>query len=325
MTDIHTQMLEAFFADRDVATLRDHGLATFGVDITAVYCQHTGKKVGTFDDSVIQFAIDEENTDDDDSLIEALFARTVASMRPSPMLNKPDRVTLLNLAAKYPVDVCTYLINRLHSNRWLATHRNFEILDPYVARIHAYSRWESLAAAGVDLSPWIHWLLELDAKRNLHDLTPPCIALDKLNNWFLSAIGDSLFYLVTADNHSEMLAAFEQWTFGQLAEFDRRDSQALAQDKWMRGNSLSQPAYVRSWMENPQFASKRAEASAKAKGNLKVGGKEKSPRATKLDAKVSQFLHLLDGIIDNAPAVTPKKAAPKMLTGGMLFAKKESN
>jgi hypothetical protein len=310
--------LQDFFADRDIESLRVLCLEQHGIDFTAVYCQSTGRKIGTFDDFVIQFAIDEESTDDDESLIDALMVRCIASMRPSPMLNRPDRVTLLNLASKHPVDVMAYLVNRLHSNRWIATHKNIEILEPHIAKIHTHFRWSAMAANGVDLSPWIHWLLELDAKRNLHELTPPCVQLDRLNKWFVSNIGDSLLYLVTADNEKEMLAIFEAWTFQRLKEFDARDREVLKQAEFMRGNTMTQTAYARSWLENPQFASKRAEMASKNKNRVKVE-RPKSEKAQKLDAKVSQFLFLLDDIMDNeSVTVTPKKPAPVQRTGANL-------
>lgn len=326
MTNTST-LLADFFADADIDSLRVRGLDLLGVDIAGVYCLHTGRKVGTFDDDVIQFAIDEESADDDDALIEALVSRVVASMRPSPMLNRPDRITLLNMAEKFPVDVFAYLVNRLHSNRYLATHRNLEVLQPYVARIHLYSLAVQLAASGVDFKPWIHWLLELDAKRNLHDLTPPSVEKDRLGKWIETKLGESLFRQIGIDNHLELLKFFEAWTFERVKEFDRRDSEALAQDKWFRGNTMTQPAYARSWLENPQFASKRAELAHKAKGKdskTKLA-RPKSERTSKLDSRVNQFLHLLDNIIDSpVETAATQKSGPVLRTGANLFRKKES-
>ncbi|MGL5935894.1 MAG: hypothetical protein ACRCZI_09770 [Cetobacterium sp.] len=301
--------LADFFADSDIESLRLQGLELHGIDITGVYCLHTGRKVGSFEDFVIQFAIEEESAEDDETLIDALMSRVVASMRPSPMLNKPDRVTLTNLAMKFPVDILSYLINRLHSNRYLATHRPDDVLDPYIARIKTHALWTELKLAGIDLSPWIHWLLELDAKRNLHDLSPPT----------QKDSTESLFYGITKENESQLLAQFELWTFAKLKEFDSRDREAKAQAEWMRGNTMSQSAYAHSWLENPQFASKKAADAHKQRIKPK---KVLSEKTAKLNAKVSQFLHLLDDIIDSgteSPAVEKPKA--KILTGGMLFRK----
>lgn len=327
MTDNFAALAD-FMADSDIDSLRVRGLDLLGVDIAGVYCLHTGRKVGTFDDSVIQFAIDEESADDDDALIEALVSRVVASMRPSPMLNKPDRITLLNLAEKFPVDVLCYLIHRLHSNRYLATHRDAEILAPYVWRIHNHKRWVELAESGVDTRPWIHWLLELDAKRNLHDMTPPSGERDRAGKWIETKTGESIFMQINTQNAADLLAIFERWTFERIKEFDRRDSEALAQEKWFRGNTMTQTAYARSWLENPQFASKRAELAhkAKVKDSKTKLARPKSERTIKLDSRVNQFLHLLDNIIDSpVETAATQKSGPVLRTGANLFRKKESN
>lgn len=324
MTD-NSLALASFLADADIESLRALGMANHGIDISGVYCLHTGRKVGTFDDTVIQFAIDEESSDDDETLVDALVSRVVASMRPSPMLNRPDRITLLNLAERFPVDILSFLENRLHGNRQMVTQRNLDVLAPYFARIHAHARWTAIAASGVGLRPWIHNLLEIDAKRNLHDITAPLVEKDRLGKWIVTKTGEPLFSLITGENIGELLAVLDQWTFARIAEFEKRDQEALAQEKWMRGNQMTQPAYARSWLENPQFASKRAEASAKAKAKGAIPAKPKSEKAAKLDSKVSQFLHLLDDIMDGGqePA-TPVKAGPVLRTGAMLFRKKES-
>lgn len=324
MTNNQTK-LAAFFADTDIDSLRVKCLEVHGVDIRGVYCLHTGRMVGTFDDCILQFAIDEESSDNEDDLVDAMMSRVVASMRPSPMLNRPDRVTLLNLAERYPVDILCYLINRLHGNRYLATHRDIDILDPYIARIHTHTLWTELAASGVDLSPWIHWLLELDSKRNLHDLTPPTVERDRLGKWIITKTGVSLFQMIARDSLPALLAVFEAWTCERIKEFDQRDKEAKAQEHWIRGNSLAQPAYVRSWIENPEFASKRAELLHKSKNKPAGVAKPKSEKTQKLDAKVSQFLHLLDDIIDGgSEPATPAKPKTVLRTGAMLFKKKES-
>lgn len=318
----NNSLLSDFFATHDIDSLRVLGLESYNLDIAGVYCLHTGRLVGSFDNFVLEFACDEEFADSDEELVDALVTRCIASMRPSPMLNKPDRVTLRNLASKYPVDILSYLANRLHSNRWLATHRDSSLLDPYIWRIHTHKRWTELAAEGVDITPWIHWLLELDAKRSLHELTPPAVEVDRLGKWFLSNSGTSLLQLVTRENADALLAVFEKWTFDRLKEFDARDREAKAESQWMRGNSMTQPAYVQSWIENPQFATKRAEQAHKAKHKP---AKVSSQRVSKINAKVSEFLHLLEGIMDgDSVAVTPAKPQPKVMTGAMLFKKKES-
>lgn len=316
------QALADFLADVDIESIRQQVLADYEIDICGVYCLHTGRLVGQFDEFVMQFAWDEE-TGNDEQRIDGLIARVVASMRPTPMLNMPDRLTLVSLSAKHPVDILCFLANRLNSNRYFSQNRSTEILAPYLQRIALHRQWSELANQGVDLRPWIHWLLELDAKRNLHDIAPPQVELDKLNRWIMTAKGTFLLQLVTPDNVADLLATFEKWVFGRLAEFDSRDREAKAQAQWMRGNTMSQPAYTRSWLENPEIANrKRAEEIKKAKRKPRP----KSEKAQKLDERVQSFLGLLEGIMDGE-IETPKmqsKPLGKILTGAQLFKKKES-
>jgi hypothetical protein len=323
MTD-NIQQLAAFLADDNIESLAQKAFAEYEIDIRGVYCLQTGKLVGRFDDSVIQFAIDEESSDDDEALIDGLISRVVASMRPTPMLNMPDRLTLANLSAKFPVDIFCYLANRLNSNRHFAGNRSAELLAPYIDRIALHRQWTGLALKGVDIRPWIHWLLELDAKRNLHDIAPPQISVDRLNNWILVTHGTSIFQMVTPENNVTLLGVFEKWAFEGLAEFDERDRKALAQNQWMRGNTMSQPAFTRSWLENPEIANRKRADELKRLAKRVKNPKPKSEKAQKLDAKVNQFLGLLEGILDGDIEPPIAKPAVRLLTGANLFKKKDS-
>lgn len=333
MTDWNTTLqspefaaLSEFLAETDVESIRQTALAEYGVDIRGVYCLSTGRMVGTFDEDVIRFAIDEEPSDSEEEIIDGLIVRVIASMRPSPMLNKPDRVTLINLAAKHPVDVFCYLANRLASNRYLSTHR-VEALDPYLQRIAMHRQWSELALKGVDLRPWIHWLLELDSKRNLHDITPPQIELDRLNKWIHTHTGTYLLQLVTPENAATLLEVFEKWAFQRLGEYDERDKRLMSEaNAIMRGNSMSQQAYVRSWLENPEIAGRKhlAKLSKKKKAESKPA-KPKTEKQRKNDERLNQMFNLLDQVLEGSLEIpTPAKPAPKAFTAGDFLKKKES-
>lgn len=318
MTD-YSHLLESLVSTHSVADLRAAALESFDLDLLGVYCLHTGRQVGTFDEAVIQFAMEEEAADDTETLIDGLVTRVVASMRPSPMLNKPDRVTLANLASKYPVDILCYLANRLHSDRGLATHRDGAVLAPYIARIAMHKQWTELALKGVDTRPWIHWLLELDAKRNLHDETPPLVTVGHFPR--------PLMTQVTPDNAAEMLKLFEAWAFESLKEYDNRDRVATAQANWMRGNTLAGRAYAESWVANPETVERKLEFG-RTKRPLKDSFKGQRPAsnkpATKLDIRVNQFIGLLEGVLNGEVKPTQPKPVSKVRTGAMLFKKKES-
>lgn len=317
--------LSEFFADYDVASLRARVLESEGIDIQGVYCLATGKCMGVFDESEIRYAIDEIGTDDEESLIDDLLVRVVASMRPSPALNMPNTATIREMATSRPVDAMAFLTNRLHGHRDTLIKRSEHSFQPLIDRITTHRQWSALAADGVDLAPWIHWLLELDAKMNLHDIHAPGIIMGE-KSWILSPSGNALLSLVTVENQAELLALFEAWVFERLKVYDKRDKEMLAQANWMRGNRFSRGAYVRSWLENPEIAKRKDDARAK---KPKAGRPATSPKARKLNAETNEFLHLLEGILDGTietvkPAEKPK---PRVMTGGMLklnIAKKES-
>jgi hypothetical protein len=310
--------LASFFESYDVASLRTKVLELEGIDIQGVHCLHTGKRIGTFDESEILAAIDEIGTDDEESLIDDLLVRVVASMRPSPAFNVMNRATIREMVSTRPVDAIAYLANRLHGHRDLLAKRSEYSFQPLIDRVAIHRQWTALAAGGLDLAPWIHWLLELDAKMNLHDITAPGYGEHR----------QPLLTQVTLENQAELLAAFEAWVFERLKEFDKRDKELLAQSRWIRGNSFTRQAYVRSWLENPEVATRKDAARLKAK-KAKVGRPVTSPKKQAMEQEHNKFLHLLEGILDGtievAPKVAPKK--PRVLTGGMLklnLAKKES-
>lgn len=324
-------ILSEFFTETTVESLREKALLADGIDILGVYCLHTGKRIGTFEAEEIEFAINDEISEDDDSIIDALLVRVVASMRPTPALNKPDRLTLQNLCSKRPVDALAYLANRLHGSRGLIANRNDGALSPLIARIALHRQWTALYQAGVDLTPWVHWLLEIDAKMNLHDVTPPCIALDRANNWIITNNGTPLMSMVTIENAPAMLANFEAWVFERIESFDKRDAEMSKQARWTRGNTMAGPAFIRSWISNPEIANKKLAEELKKKTAKKNGvGRPKSERTKKLDERVAGFLSTLDDILASKNPIestdVPVKPRAKLLMGGMLkFASKKES
>lgn len=324
-----------FTLDEVVAAAKE----TYGIDIRDQFCLFTGKPIGRTFDSELEFALSEETCDDIEDLADAMMVRIVASMRPSPALNKPDVMTLQALAAKSPLDAMMFFVNRLNGNRDLLTKRDgHNSFSPLLARINDYKRWEQLVADGLDLAPWTHWLAELDAKMNLHDLKAPRISVDRLNRMFVSFDGVSLFSFVTIENHKDVYKMFEKWVFGQLGVYEQRDRVATSQANWHRGNKLAVTTYTRSWIENPEVAKRASDASRKhgeALKNLKVSKRESEkavkpakPQTAKA-LKLSNAKSLLDSILSgNAPA-TPKPAVetpkPMMVSANSPLGKLKLN
>lgn len=314
-----TTLLDNFFATEDsdstftLSEVIEAANEAYGIDIRDQFCLFTGKPIGKLNDSELEFALSEETCEELDDLADAMMVRVVASMRPSPALNKPDIRTLESLAAKHPVDAVCYFINRLNGSRDLLTKRDGESsFAPLLERIMMYRRWTQLKADGVDLTPWIHWLSELDAKMNLHDLKAPRVNVDRLNRLFMSFDGVSLFTYVTLENHEQLLKLFEKWVFGNLGVYDERDRRATAQANWTRGNRMAVTTFTKSWLENPVIARRASEARVKhtAKPGQPKAEKAVTPKTAAKKAKLTSALALLDSLgKSDAPA---KPATPSV-------------
>lgn len=309
---------------------------SYGIDVRAMYCLHTGKRIGQLDWSTFKDALLDESFDlampDLEALADAMMTRCVASMRPSPALNKPDRFTIANLATRRPVDALAYLVNRLNGNRQLLTSRNGQTsFAPLLGRIETHQRWTSLAAEGVDLSPWTHWLLELDSKMNLHDLEAPRIAREiRSRRWtIVRKDGESLLDLVTKENCAELLKLFESWVFDKLEIFDARDKQMTREAQWFRGNAHTKTAYFDSYMNNSNVVQRKT-AAIEVATQKKTRGRPVSEKTQQKQAQMKIALGVLDAILsgqladalESQPAPAPAKPKGVLFGNQLNFAKK---
>jgi hypothetical protein len=231
-------------------------------------------------------------------------------MRPTPALNKPDHLTLRALATQRPIDCMAYLVNRLNGTRELLLKRSDESFSPLVNRIGTYNRISALVAANISLTPWIHWLLELDCKMNLHDLSPPVLKV--------APIYRLLFDQLTPETHDDLLKQFESWVFDHLKRFEKRDAQVTREANWIRGNAMTRTAYARSWMENPDLTRKVEIANNKlqAEHNKRVKpGRPVSEKTRKQNDRVKAALDALSAILDGSNPSQPSapvKPAPSL-------------
>lgn len=285
----------------DFDTLKRAAREQTGLEIDGLYCLHTGKLIGRFDRLEIEEAIFEEGDADEESLIDALVVRVVASMRPSPALNKPDMGTIREMSQRRPIDALAYLVNRLYGNQHLLRNRTDDAFSLLRNRISIHNQIAALYENGLDLAPFTHWLLELDSKMNLHSVTPPDFDI-----------------FANLDN-------FEKWVFTKLDAARMLEVNAAKEASWHQGNRLTRAASIRSHLDNPEIANRKhaaAYAAKKKAAAAAAAGKPVRKRATQVD----QFMGMLDDLINNAGGisepVTPTK--PKAMTVGMLFKKKES-
>lgn len=334
--DNYDQLLAGLIDDSvDISAMRVRCLETHHIDFGAVYCLHTGKVIGEYSDDELDFAIQEEMTDDDEELFDALIVRCVASMRPSPALNKPDMQTLRQLCLNRPVDAMAYLVNRLYGNKYLLVNRGEDTFAPLHFRIRTHRSLTLLADVGFDFNPWLHWLLDLDSKLNLHEMSPPLFGFDeKTQAWAINAHGLNLIEVMTLcfdkSQDAQLLACFESWVFDELEAQNKLEHDATVQAQWSRGNTMSKVAFVRSWIENPQFASKKAEEAHKRKtGKVRTrgAGRPKSAKAVELERSVDSVLDMLEGVFKSgSKAIESTPAKPrKVFTAATLFGGKNKD
>lgn len=315
---IDLSILSELDTSLDLESLRAKSIRERGIDPQAIYDLHTGRQIGLLEEDELIFAAEEIDYESEDSLLDGLIERTIAAMRPSICLNRPDRVTLTNLMVKRPVDCLAFLVNRYHANRKTLVERGRDTTAFLHDRIMMYKRLARLDDAGVDLTPWIHWLLELDSKCNLHDLTPALFTLDRLGRWArVNRDGISVFWLLDELNSKDLLKVFESWVFEQLEKFDARDQQLLKESQWFRGNTHSQPAFVRSYLENPEIASRKHAEQLKKMKSAQMAKKMGRPVSEKTKAKqasVSQALDALESILNGAqqPVMIQPKPKPTL-------------
>lgn len=273
------------------------------VDVSFMYDYHTGAPIGRINSDELQFAIEEEACEDIESLADAMIVRCVASMRPSPAMNKPDRTTIRKLVLSRPRHALAYLLNRLYHP--LSLKRSAE--ESFAAlrgRIKMFQLVESFEVSVVH--ELTHWLLEVDSTFNLskHADYPVKFPLYSLIANPVKFTESVLKYLVKND------------------------------DKFVDGNRLTNHAYLESYFDHPDYQHKKEVMRRPLRDTFttrkKASGAPKKTSA--LQAKVNQSFDLLAAAMATTTTVesSPKREALKLkssvIAGGQLFAnrKKES-
>lgn len=232
-----------------------------GLDLFSMYCLHTGQSIGTLNRAVFITALIDEGAMDDsedgsvldiETLADSLFVRCIASMRPSPSLNRPTTQTLKRLLESSPRTVLAYLLNRYHVSDWrTATHRDDSWFETMMHKIRV---WQHLLV--IDSDPDVdcversfrvlaHWLLELDSKCNLHTLTPAV-------SWF-----DKFFACESAESFETFANEFALLATPLIIEADRL---------FQIGNRMASSAYIKSWFDHPDQNQRKVEIAGRIKG-----------------------------------------------------------
>jgi hypothetical protein len=143
-----------------------------------------------------------------------------------------------------PQTVVAFLLNRYHLTHWRKlNHRDDSWFDDMLHRIKVWNQLNKLTHTDDDASErslreLAHWLLELDSKCNLHEITP-------VPGWF-----DAFHALPNTERFELFVKEFALIASPIIIEADRRMS---------IGNRMASSAYVSSWFDNPTLAQRKME------------------------------------------------------------------
>lgn len=290
--------LDSLIDDNSLDELLALAQESHSIRLDGLYCYHTGKLIGQFNHNELREALFEEGDLDSESMIDALIVRIVNSMRPSPALNRPDMGTIREMVQRRPVDALAYLLNRfLHP---LTLKRDYdESFSALRGRIETYYWCATLDNS--EIATFTHWLLALDSQFGLSRLEPPK-------------------GIEHPESISEAVVLIEKYAIARLLE---------VKDSYVRGeasNSLARGAYIRHALDNPEFATRKAEAAWKAKNKPARAATQK--KVSKIQERTNKFLGLLDEVINRASenAATSAPAAPRkgrVIKPGALFANRK--
>lgn len=237
--------------------------ADYGLHLDTIRDLHTGAPIGEIFDEIFHTALIDEGALDDsedgetisiETFADALLVRSLASARPSPALNHPTTQSLTRLLKSDPRTVCAYLLNRYALTHWRKlNHRDDSWFDDMLHRVKVWEKLERLTT-GADsdanersLRALAHWLLELDSKCNLHELTP-------LPGWF-----DVFHSLETVDQFELFVSEFALIATPLIVEADKR---------FAIGNRMTGGAYLKSYFDNPVLEQRKVEIANKRRQRL---------------------------------------------------------
>lgn len=214
--------------------------SVYGFEPSAVYCSITGKPIGRTDefcDLIDSLRGDASDVADD------IAVRIFASMRPSLFWNKMREDSLETLRKSRPTETLAYLLNRL-----FAPKRGADMLAVNHDRIRL---WQKLEEWGVNDSTntLTYYLLEIDAKLNLSELSAPFTVED---------------FLTRFDTMPLLLEKVQAWYLAQLDEYSRLLKRNELNTRWWRsGHALAKPAFFAAWQESTPPSPTAMKATAK--------------------------------------------------------------
>lgn len=233
-----------------ITDIIDSCVAQHGFDPSGIYCQLTGKRIGSTPMEEFESVVNLVGCDSADEIADDIAIRVLASMRPSLKWNKFRAESMTQLRKSDPTEMLAFLLNRLFAP---LNHRKIGIdnlLGTYADRIRGFqllNEWGVTDATNTLL----YMLLEVDAKWNLDTESAPFTAYD----FFFDA--------PTMEHRVEMVQA---WYANRMIAWEKRLKAEEQMTKWYRfGNALAQPAFRDAFMESKPLsptAIKKAEKDA---------------------------------------------------------------
>ena len=217
---------------------------SYHFDPRGIYCQVTGKRIGTTDETEFCYLV-ASLTGDLEAICDDIAIRLLASLRPSMRWNKMRAESLKEMADLAPVDTMAYLLNRLFApidSRKTSLDKLLAVNEDKI-RLHVQlTRW-GMTPELVALS---YQLLEIDAKWGLDSEASPT----------------SCDAFIMAIDHPERLALFATYHARRMKDWEAKVKHDEQVTRWHRsGNALAKPAFFAAFMrDQPMTATQKAKA-----------------------------------------------------------------
>lgn len=237
-------------------------IAETGVDPRLIYCQTTGAPIGQMLDSEFQLMWSSLSSDmDHESIMDELYGRTVASMRPSPAWNYIRRGTLNRLRVSDPLRVCAFLLGRYfepHDPAYSRVKRRYEDrIQDGINRIQIFQRLHESQIDLADIREFTLYLLMLDSQFDLS-------ILESVPD-FPRTAGE--FNPTLIHEYTPTIRAYHELLVARKLKLER---QAKLQESWMRdgGNRLTREMATAAFMEvKPESEATKARKEREAVTN----------------------------------------------------------
>ena len=281
----------------------DRMIAETGIDPRNIYCQFTGQIIGHILPSELDCIFAQIEAMDEDAIIDDLYMRTIASMRPSPAWNYVRRETYNELREANPVALASFILGRLWRPKRPAKDklsRNIsERIYDGAQIIKINIALKRLANNNEAFLNFLHFLIELDAKFNVSNLptilnlpmTPDDLRPDQLEN-----------YCQVLSHTIDKLVVNKQ----------RLEKQAQLQQSYLShpGNRPMAHVYYKSFMERAPKSDAAIERKLQFERERRV--------AFLLAASAEEIAAVMQTRQAPTPKPKPEKFVPKQFASGLI-------